>query len=131
MRQRMTLVLSLDAPRRARHFFDRYQDEIEASLLDDLRIASSELVTNAVAHSGRPEGDPIEMVTTVSAEMIRVQVTDQGDGPAPLQPRSLTPPSGLAFVGLLSDRWSGETIESFRVWFEIDTRTNGLIRRKN
>jgi anti-sigma regulatory factor (Ser/Thr protein kinase) len=126
----MTLALSAHAPKQVRDSFDGYRGSIDEALLDDLRILSSELVTNAVQHSGRPEGDPIEVTTTVGQTLIRVEVTDSGNGIEPLQPRSTNPPSGLGYVALLSDRWSSSITHSFRVWFEIDVRPNGLVRRK-
>jgi len=53
MEHQLTVALSADAPRQARHSFDHHASQIEESLLDDLRILSSEIVTNAVTHSGR------------------------------------------------------------------------------
>jgi hypothetical protein len=47
-----------------------------------------------------------------------------------LTPRSVEPPSGLQFVELLSDRWDGSKVNSFHVWFEINTEQNGLYGRK-
>jgi anti-sigma regulatory factor (Ser/Thr protein kinase) len=125
----MTIALSPIAPRTARASWDRYTNRIEEALLDDLRILSSEIVTNVVQHSGRPNGDPIEITTTLTPTVIRVEVKDMGDGVDLLEPRSTSPPSGLAYVERLSDRWSSR-IGSFHVWFEIDVRSNGLLKRK-
>jgi hypothetical protein len=97
--------------------------------LDDLRILSSETVTNAVRHSGRREGDPIDVATTITSTLVRVEVKDLGVGVDTLRPRSLRPPSGLGYVDLLSDRWSSMIGDSFHVWFEIDVHSNALIRR--
>ena len=125
----MTVALSVDAAREVRQSFEQYADRVDVPLLDDLRILSTEIVTNAVLHSGRPTGDPIEVVTTFTSTSVRVEVTDQGEGVATLTPRATDPPSGLHLVELISDRWSS-SIGSFQVWFEIDTHSNGLIRRK-
>ena len=125
----MTVQLSAHAPGQVRRSFDQFADRVDAELLDDLRILSTEIVTNAVVHSGRPTGDPIEVVTTFGPKHVRVEVIDQGDGVTPLIPRSTSPPSGLQLVELVSHRWSS-SVGSFHVWFEIDTHTNTLIRRR-
>ena len=124
----MTVALSVHAPREVRQSFEQFTDKVHRDLLDDLRILSTEIVTNAVRHSGRPEGDPIEVVTTFSPTNVRVEVIDQGAGIEPLVARSASPPSGLRLVELVSDRWSS-SVGSFHVWFEIDTHTNTLTRR--
>lgn len=129
MRHQLTIELSANAPRQVRHSFDRHAGRIEETLLDDLRLLSSEIVTNAVEHSGRPQGDPITIETAVESDLVRIEVVDQGNGICPLQPRSSQPPSGLGYVDLLSDRWSSTTANSFQVWFEIDVKSNGLIER--
>jgi anti-sigma regulatory factor (Ser/Thr protein kinase) len=125
----MTFALSVHAPRQVRQSFDQFADRVDGALLDDLRILSTEIVTNAVLHSGRPTGDPIDVVTTFAPTSVRVEVIDQGEGAMPLTPRSISPPSGLRLVELVSDRWSSN-VGSFHVWFEIDTHTNTLTRRR-
>jgi anti-sigma regulatory factor (Ser/Thr protein kinase) len=126
---RLTVPLSVHAPRQVRQSFDRLVDTVDNGLLDDLRILSTEVVSNAVVHSGRPTGDPIAVVTRFRPGSVRVEVIDGGQGVTPLRPRSTSPPSGLHLVELVSDRWSSG-VGSFHVWFEIDTRTNALIRRR-
>jgi anti-sigma regulatory factor (Ser/Thr protein kinase) len=124
----MSVALSVHAPREARQSFDRFADSVDGALLNDLRILSTELVSNAVLHSGRPQGDPIEVLTTFTDMSVRVEVIDQGEGVTSLAPRATNPPSGLQLVDLVSDRWSSNS-GSFHVWFEIDTHRNALIRR--
>jgi anti-sigma regulatory factor (Ser/Thr protein kinase) len=126
----LTIPLSVEAPRRTRQSFDRYSGAIEETLLDDLRLLSSEIVTNAVQHSGCPQGERLRIEVTTARDLIRVDVIDGGKRTKPVRARSQTPPSGLQYVELLSDRWSSGPTASFRVWFEIDTQTTGLIRRK-
>jgi hypothetical protein len=130
MPRTLTVALSVHAPRLVRRAFDRYSETIEESLLDDLRLLSSEVVTNAVQHSGRPQGDPIRVDITTTHQLIRVGVTDQGQRTEAVGPRSRAPASGLQYVELLSDRWSSGPANSFHVWFEIDIQTNGLLTRK-
>ena len=69
---------------------------MDRSLLDDLTLLASEVVTNAVQHSGCPQGDPLTVCTTVDNGVLRVEVTDNGVGVAALVPRSMAPPSGRA-----------------------------------
>jgi anti-sigma regulatory factor (Ser/Thr protein kinase) len=126
----LTIPLSVEAPRRARRSFDRYTGTIEEALLDDLRLLSSEIVTNAVQHSRCPQGEPLRFEVTTARDLVRVDVIDGGKRTKAVRPRSQTPPSGLQYVELLSDRWSSGDTGSFRVWFEIDTQTSGLIGRK-
>ena len=126
----MRVALSVNAPREVRHSFERYAGKVDVPLLDGLRILSTEIVSNAVRHSGRPAGDPIEVATTFTPTSVRVEVIDQGKGVEPLTPRSTSPASGLQLVELISDRWSSSH-GSFHVWFEIDTHANSFIRPKS
>ena len=130
MGHELTLALSRDAPRNVRRSLDRYIGLLQQSLLDDLVLASSELVSNAVQHSGCPIGDPIEYRLTIFPKAILVEVADRGVGTDHLRPTTGTPPSGLGLVQLLSDRWAASVqTDTFNVWFEIDIETS-LIRRK-
>ena len=126
----MTIALSLDAPREVRHSLEaQYVGSMERSLLDDLTLLASEVVTNAVQHSGRPHGDPIEVQTTVVDGVLRMEVTDRGVGVHELEARSIKPPSGLGYVEILSDRWSSRINSSFQVWFEIDVVSRDTLYR--
>ena len=117
----MTLALSDRAPRQIRHSLEaRYVGLMERSLLDDLTVLTSELVSNAVQHSGCAADDPLTVQATVADGVLRVEVRDSGDGVGELVPRSTRPPSGLGLVEKMSDRWSSGVTRSFQVWFEID-----------
>jgi anti-sigma regulatory factor (Ser/Thr protein kinase) len=126
----LTIPLSVEAPRQARRSFDRYTATIDEALLDDLRLLSSEIVTNAVQHSGCRQDEPLRIEVATARDLIRVEVIDGGKRTKPVRPRSQTPPSGLQYVELLSDRWSSFASASFCVWLEIDIQTTGLARRK-
>lgn len=119
------------APGAARRSFDGLAGVVEASLLDDMRLPTSEILTNAAQHSGCLEGTPNTVDTSLGEDVMRVEVLDQGDGVGPLRPRSSTPPSGLGYVHLLSDRWASVIVSSFQVWFEIDVTesSDGLFSR--
>ena len=127
----MMLALSVDAPRQVRDSLElQYAGTMERSLLDDLRLLASELVSNAVIHSGRPTGDSLTLETSIVDDVLRVEVTDGGEGVLLLTPRTTSPPSGLGLVEMLSDRWSSRQNDAFHVWFEIDvTSTTSFSRR--
>ena len=57
LRDTQIYSLSLQAPALARRRLIEYRDALDRELYDDLCIVTSELVSNAVIHSGRAEGD--------------------------------------------------------------------------
>jgi anti-sigma regulatory factor (Ser/Thr protein kinase) len=89
---------------------------------DDLAVALSEVVTNAVRHSGAEE--KIELTMTPKDGYVCVQVTDAGEGLMP-RPGAMETERGagvgLFLVEQLTRRW-GMTREGerTRVWFEMD-----------
>jgi anti-sigma regulatory factor (Ser/Thr protein kinase) len=89
---------------------------------DDLQLAISEVVTNAVRHSGADE--PIKLALTPKDGYLCVRVTDSGAGLVP-RPGAISTEGGagvgLFLVEQLTRRW-GMTREAgrTRVWFEID-----------
>lgn len=126
----MTVALSCRAPAAVRDSLEtRYASTMDRSLLDDVKIMASELVTNAVQHSGRPDGDPLSLSATVADGVLHVDVGNEGSGVPSLEPRSLCPPSGLGYLEILSDRWSSHQTDSFHVWFEIDVTSRTLLGR--
>jgi anti-sigma regulatory factor (Ser/Thr protein kinase) len=126
----LIVTLSRQAPREVRHSLEaRYRESMERALLDDVTLLTSEVVTNAVQHSGCPDGDPLTVRARVADGTLRVEVVDQGSGVDGLTPRSLEPPSGLGYLHLLSDRWASEVGNSFHVWFEIDVETRTMLFR--
>jgi anti-sigma regulatory factor (Ser/Thr protein kinase) len=128
----MILVLSIHAPRQVRDSLElQYAGSMERSLLDDVRLLTSEVVSNAVQHSGRPTGDPLTLETSVVHDVLRVEVTDGGKGALQLTPRTSNPPSGLGLVQMLSDRWSSHQNDTFHVWFEIDVTSSTPLSRKS
>jgi anti-sigma regulatory factor (Ser/Thr protein kinase) len=95
----------------------------EASVLDDVRLLVSEVVTNAVRHSGSPQGATIGLTVGVSPATVRAEVTDRGRGfePAPRSaPFTQAGGWGLHLVDRLASRWGVDRGAPVRVWFEID-----------
>lgn len=130
MEHLMTLQLAPSAPRTVRHLLEaRYAETMERSLLDDITVLTSEMVTNAVVHSGRPPGDELSVTARVADGVLRVEVKDMGQGRHNLEARSVEPPSGLGYLQLMSDRWSSWIDDAFHVWFEIDVVTRPMLYR--
>jgi anti-sigma regulatory factor (Ser/Thr protein kinase) len=94
-----------------------------ADVLDDVRLLLSEIVTNAVRHSGAPSGAKIGLAVSVARDVVRAEVTDRGSGFEP-QPRDLPRTEaggwGLHLVDRLASRWGVDRGDPVRVWFEID-----------
>jgi anti-sigma regulatory factor (Ser/Thr protein kinase) len=99
----------------------------EAATPDELNSAlliATELVTNAVRHSGMGEGDTLMLVVDLSLGRAIISVRDRGPG---FSPSGLEPPStdagngwGLRVVEALSTAWGvRREAEGFSVWAEV------------
>ena len=90
--------------------------------IEDLRLLTSEIVTNAVRHAGLAQEDTIGVAVDVSERRVRVEVADDGPG---FDPSDLPESServggwGLRLVRQLSDRWGVIRNEPNLVWFEV------------
>lgn len=96
----------------------------EPAVLDDVRLLLSEIVTNAVRHSGSPEGTKIGLAVSTANGAVRAEVTDHGRGFAPTPraaPWSDAGGWGLHLVDSLATRWGVDRGAPVRVWFEIDS----------
>ena len=97
-------------------------DGPRTSVLPDVRLLVSELVTNAVRH-GRGCDGGVELALQVEDGCVRVEVVDGGGGFVP-RPRDPDPASmggwGLVVVDRLADRWGVEGAGGTRVWFEMN-----------
>lgn len=96
--------------------------DLSASLCDTLVLLVSELVSNAVLHSNAPADTPIVLTTSVTKDMIRVTVTDTGDGfiPKPRKPETAKGGGyGLYLVDRAARRWGIDREGGTRVWFEL------------
>jgi anti-sigma regulatory factor (Ser/Thr protein kinase) len=97
--------------------------QADAEAMDDVRLLLSEIVTNAVRHSGTPHGAKIGLVVSVARGSIRVEVTDGGDGFEPSPRRAAETDAGgwgLHLVDRIATRWGVDRGRNVRVWFEID-----------
>ncbi|MGP0048048.1 MAG: ATP-binding protein [Solirubrobacteraceae bacterium] len=89
---------------------------------DDATLVVSELVTNAVRHSGGGEGDELELKIDLTSDGLTVSVWDVGRSPTSpeLRPRDSGPGGlGLHIVAAVAGRWGVEDNLGRRVWAEL------------
>ena len=116
----MRLPVGPDAPSTARNIVrgavSSAEDSATATLL------TSEVVTNAVRHSGLTADDTIGFSIEVEEGTIRIRVSDEGAGfEKPRNPVANEDHGfGLAMVDRLADRWGVTHDGSNEAWFEID-----------
>lgn len=85
-------------------------------------LLASELVTNAIRHSGMTPDDRIVLAARLTPDFVRVEVRDGGRGFDP-DVRHEASGFGLRMLDTLSSRWGVDNDgEVNRVWFELDRR---------
>ncbi|MFL5766336.1 MAG: ATP-binding protein [Actinomycetota bacterium] len=116
------LPCSVSSPSRSRAVVAQ---ELSASVpvvpIQTAQLLTSELVTNAIRHAGRP-GSLIGLTVDSSNERVRVEVSDEGPGFQGLPVLAAADAStgrGLQLVQDLATRW-GILRDPTRVWFELD-----------
>jgi anti-sigma regulatory factor (Ser/Thr protein kinase) len=108
-----------DSPMTARHELVELERELAPETMAKLRLLVTELVANSVRHA---RGTPIDVTVTLSADLVRVDVSDGGDGfdQADLDPSPMkTSGWGLFLVGKIANRWGADQ-ETGTVWFELE-----------
>jgi anti-sigma regulatory factor (Ser/Thr protein kinase) len=117
-----TLSLSTQAPGAARRLLDRLPPVVPTPMLDRIRLVVSELVTNAVKHSGLEKGAPIDVRIAATPRAVRLEVRDQGRGFTPDLPDADASPSGwgLHLVEKIADRWGVLANDHTIAWAEFD-----------
>ena len=107
---------------------DLFSDVLDEQRLDDLRLLTSELVSNSVRHGSSVPDHPIRVKVSVMDTHIRVSVVDSGPGferaDEPTKP-GIDGGWGLFLVERLADRWGTDGDGSTTVWFELDRPTSG------
>jgi anti-sigma regulatory factor (Ser/Thr protein kinase) len=103
---RLTIPSGPDAPARARHAVRALCTACSCTAAE---LVVSELVTNAVRHSPTQPGEAIELETTLEDDLLRIAVTDRGegfthDGSPPLASQRVGG-WGLHMVREISRRW--------------------------
>ena len=97
-------------------------------VIEDVRLLTSEVTSNAVRHARTPIGLGLDVVVDLTLRRVRVEVLDGGvgfDPPTTGRPQTYTRGTkvggyGLYLIDLLSDRWGTLADPRFGVWFERD-----------
>src|SRR5215208_1619207 len=95
---------------------------LPGSVLDDVLLLVTELVTNAVRHSDAGPDGLVRVEIRRGADVLRVAVSDEGTGFAAEAPLERTEAAGwgLALVDRIADRWAvTPTGSGTCAWFEI------------
>ena len=122
MTELVDIAISRDpfAPKTARRAVEEFAADVDATLVPDVKLLVSELITNSVKYGG--EGAVQLVIDIEDQRKMRVEVVDQGVGFVPVardRPATEVGGWGLHLVQTLSNRW-GVHEGSTHVWFEID-----------
>jgi anti-sigma regulatory factor (Ser/Thr protein kinase) len=119
VRYERDLPLNIRAPKSARDALAQLAAVIPPDRLADIKLVVSELVTNAVQHSGQADGSSIQLSIAESPGQVRIQVDTPGFAPNPTpQPPDADSGRGLYIVTQLSDRWG--QVPDDGLWAEFD-----------
>jgi anti-sigma regulatory factor (Ser/Thr protein kinase) len=116
---------SLSIARRALERLD-----LPPGLLDNAKLLSSELITNAIKHAGLGPEDPIRLTATWTGRRLRVVVRHRGSAPASEVVGAIRPSPGaesgwgLFIVDRAASRWGTNLGGRPGYWFEL-TETEG------
>jgi anti-sigma regulatory factor (Ser/Thr protein kinase) len=117
---RVQIAGDTEAAGRARRAIGRLRADLDAPLVESVRLLVTELVTNSVRHAKAPL---IEMAVAVSNQDIHVEIANPGGGfeAHPSGPEDSDSGWGLFLVDRLADDWGVDdsTGGYQRVWFEI------------
>ncbi len=106
----------------ARRAMAQLAGDLPAGRLDDLRLLVSEVVTNAIRHSGTRPGELVRLHVAATPTSARVEVHDRGQGFAwrRTEPRvECGSGRGLNLVAALADSWGIDGCPTTCVWFEL------------
>ena len=124
----LSLRRSVDAPATARSAVAGLAAELELSrqVAQILVLLVSEVVSNAVLHSTGPEEAPIGVAAAVDEDVVRVTVTDAGEGFTPTErdPERIDGGYGLYLVAKAASSWGVEQGPPTGVWFELPLDAN-------
>ena len=119
------LPLGPSAGVRARHSLEAFRAYLDRHSFDALRLLVTELVNNSLKHSGRPEGDPIDLTVELDDRKVRAEIVDQGAHARVIRPSPADHSEsgwGLFLLDRLADDWGYSSGGPTRVWFELSTR---------
>lgn len=123
----LALPSNATAPGRAR---EALRDIPElAAVRDDASLVVSELVTNAVKHSGATDGDRITLTVLMDDDRVKIQVHDPARTNLVPRVRNLRSPDvgglGLRLVSRIARRWDTECRDGRIVWADLRQRSVG------
>jgi serine/threonine-protein kinase RsbW len=120
----VSLPLDGRGPRAARTVVEGLRGRIAPAVVDDAQLVVSELVTNAVRHSGASDGGVVVLCVELTGTMVRLEVRDPGCEGV-IAPRAPDLEHGGGFglhvVRALSERWGLEQVAAggTRVWAHL------------
>ena len=109
-----------EAPAQARRALSRLRADLDAPLLETMRLLVTELIANSVKHA---RADAVGLKVLIGRGAVLVEVTDEGPGFEPVgrtQGQDEASGWGLFLVDRLADRWGvAQETDATRVWFEL------------
>jgi anti-sigma regulatory factor (Ser/Thr protein kinase) len=110
------------APAEARRFLNSLADDVPPPILDDVRLVTSELVTNSYKHAGNPPGHPIEVSVDLHPDRVRLEVVDRSlFDPTPETSAELRDVKwGLVLLDRIADDWG--RVSEGGIWAEFSLR---------
>ncbi|WP_051324127.1 SpoIIE family protein phosphatase [Candidatus Solirubrobacter pratensis] len=114
---------TLHAARDVAEVLEPLSGELGPEVAADLRLLTTELVANAVRHSGVAKGS-LEVRVRLTGDVVHLSVADDGPGFA-LPERPVTAPQGpggwgLYLVDRCAARWGAERGDRHLVWLELE-----------
>ena len=109
-----------EGPAQARQIIaEELSSRLPASVVDDIKLMVSELVTNGIVHGGMERDVPVMLELLVNGR-IRCRVLDHGPGfAARVGHEAAGGGFGLMVVERLADRWGMQhSPQQTEVWFE-------------
>ena len=99
----------------------RLAQRITTGALEDVRLLITELITNALRHSGITSGDQIGVKAELTDGTVRIEVHDPGrDGPVEVRKPGVRGGGyGLFLVERLTNQWGVERRNGTTVWAEL------------
>jgi hypothetical protein len=109
------------APGAARRAVAGMRPVLGPHVLESASLLVSEVVTNAVRHVRHRPNDAIVMHVQLHPDVVRVDVTDPGEGFDPADRRPTEPERGwgLRLLDDVADRWGVDRGSRNTVWFEL------------
>jgi anti-sigma regulatory factor (Ser/Thr protein kinase) len=100
---------------------ERLESRLGASVLEDVRLLVTELITNALRHGKLTSGDRVSLKASVDDEVVRIEVRDPGNNGevAPREPGQRGGGYGLYLVEQLTKRWGVDRRDGTVVWCEL------------